>query len=297
MYRAIYRCLVLGVSIVVFAIGMAWGDRTNILPVLALVVLAIGMVMPQFLLRFLWRDLLAGMRLLKRKNYAAAKLWSERFIAKVRKAPWLKHVRWLVAGSYSRDPEALALNNLGAAETRLGAFEAAQGHLEEAIALDPESPFPFYNMGVLCLQVGTFDEAKPWFEKAEALGLGYGWAEQMVRAAQSLCALAKGGVAGKRAADQWPSRSDLPPATGDYRVDLLNDDVTTMEFVIEVLEQIFDHNGAQALLTMLAVDQHGSGVAGRYDEPEAQARMEKAVARARAANFPLSLRIAADTPA
>ena len=271
-YKALYLPILVSGSIIVFAIGMAWGDRTNILPPFALVLLAIGMFMPRHLLRFLWRDLLAGMRLMKRKDYAASKLRSERFIAKVRKAPWLKHMSWLVTGSYSGDPEALALSNLGAAEIKLGAFEAAQSHLEEAIALDPENPLPLGNMGVLRLQVGTWAEASPWFEKARALG----WVGRTVGSAQPL------------------AQPDLPPATGNYRVELLNDDVTSMEFVVELLEQVFDHNGGQAFRTMLAVHQNGSAVCGRYEEAEAQARMDEAVARALTAKFPLALRVAID---
>jgi ATP-dependent Clp protease adaptor protein ClpS len=298
-YKALYLAMLLGVSIMVFGIGMALTDRIDgarpATP-LVLVALAIMLLLPGRLLGFFWRDLLAGLRLLKRKDYAASKLRSERFIAKVRKAPWLKHLIWLGTSSYSRDPEAMALNNLGVAEINLGAFEAAENHLEETIALDPQNPLPYRNMGVLRLEVGTWAEARPWFEKAEALGLSDGWSDRMAQAAQSRFASNDGGVAADHGADQPTlAQPDLPPATGKYSVELLNDDVTSMEFVIDLLEQVFDHSGGQAVRTMLAVHDHGSAVCGRYEEAEAQARMDSAIARARAAGFPLSFRVATDT--
>ena len=293
-YRAIYWCLVLAVSIVVFAIGMAWGDRTNILPVLAPVVLAIGMALPEPLLLFLWRDLRAGMRLWKQKDHAGSKLRSERFVAKVRKAQWLKHVGWLAKGSYSGDPEALALNYLGSAEIRLGAYEAAQGHFEEAIALEPEDPLPYRNIGIARLLAGNPDEAISWLEKAEALGLRDASSDRLMKAAQSRFAF----LTSSYIADHTPSgQPDLPSATGDFRVELQNDDVTPMAFVVELLEQVFNHSEEQAIHTMLAVHDQGSAVCGRYEEADAQARMDSAIARARAAGFPLSLRVAIDTPA
>lgn len=293
LYRVIYQSVVVVVSIVVFGIGMALADRTNILPVLAMAVLVIGMVMPQLVLSFLWRDLLAGLRLLKQGDYAASKLRSERFVTNVRKAPWLKHVSWLVAESYSRDPEALALNNLGAAEIRLDAFEAAQNHLEQAIALDPENPLPYRNIGIVRLLAGNPDEATSWLEKAEALGLRDASSDKLMKAAKSPLALMYSHMA-----DQTPSgQPDLPPATGNFAVELLNDDLTPMEFVVELLEQVFDHSQAQAVRTMLTVHNQGSAVCGRYEEADAQARMESAIARTRAAGFPLSLRVAIAPPA
>ena len=87
---------------------------------------------------------------------------------------------------------------------------------------------------------------------------------------------------------------DLPPATGDFAVELLNDDLTPMEFVVELLEQVFDHSQPQAIRMMLTVHDQGSAVCGHYEEADALARMDNAIARARAAGFPLSLRVATE---
>jgi ATP-dependent Clp protease adaptor protein ClpS len=292
-YKALYVAILAGGTIAVLGVGTVLMDRAGHMPraaPLALVALGIAMLFPRRVPRFYWRDLIAGARLMKREDYAGSKIHFERFIAKVRRAPWLKNLLWLGTSSYSTDPEAMALNLLGIAEVCLGAFEAAQRHFEEAIALDPGNPLPHRGMADLRLRAGTSAEAISWIEKAAALGLRDDWGDRLMRATRPRFAFTDSGVV----AVQPPlPEADLPPATGNYRVELLNDDKTSMQFVVELLEQVFDHSGAQAIRTMLAVHDQGSAVCGRYDEAEARTRMDSATARARAAGFPLSLRVSA----
>jgi len=49
-----------------------------------------------------------------------------------------------------------------------------------------------------------------------------------------------------------------------YRVILLNDDYTTMEFVIQVLESVFEKSPAEAYRIMMHVHRQGRGLAGVY---------------------------------
>lgn len=49
-----------------------------------------------------------------------------------------------------------------------------------------------------------------------------------------------------------------------YKVLLHNDDYTSMEFVISILEQIFKKNTSEAAKIMMNVHQDGIGVAGIY---------------------------------
>ncbi len=296
-YKALYLAILAGGPIAVLGVGLALRDHAGRMPPaapLALVALVIAVLFRRQLLAFYWRDMIVGVRLLKREDYAASKIHSERFVAKVRKAPWLKNLIWLGTSTYPRDPEAMALNHLGVAEICLGAFEAAQQHIKEAIALDPDYPRPLRSMAALRLRVGTSAEAISWVEKAAALGLHDDWGDRMMQATRPRFAFTDDGIV----AVQPPlPEAELPPATGTYRVELLNDDKTPMEFVAELLEQVFDHSGARAIRTMLAVHDRGSAVCGRYDEAEARARMESATARTRAAGFPLSFRVSTDMPA
>jgi len=74
---------------------------------------------------------------------------------------------------------------------------------------------------------------------------------------------------------------------GLYKVLLHNDDFTTMEFVVELLRTLFRHGEHQAMTIMLHVHHHGVGVAGVFPREIAETKAEKAMALARAAEFPL----------
>ena len=76
-----------------------------------------------------------------------------------------------------------------------------------------------------------------------------------------------------------------------YRVLLHNDDYTTMEFVVAVLVQYFDHDVTGATRIMLQVHHAGVGVAGRFTRDEAETRAERATAEARRQGFPLLLTV------
>ena len=72
-----------------------------------------------------------------------------------------------------------------------------------------------------------------------------------------------------------------------YRVILLNDDYTSMDFVVAVLESIFRKSPAEAVQVMLQVHQRGQGVAGVYPKQIAEAKVTQVHDRAQKAGFPL----------
>jgi len=72
-----------------------------------------------------------------------------------------------------------------------------------------------------------------------------------------------------------------------YKVVLLNDDYTTMEFVVGVLETVFHKSPAEAYRVMMHVHLHGSGVAGVYPWEVAETKVETVTAMARHAEYPL----------
>ena len=88
------------------------------------------------------------------------------------------------SSAYSRDPEALALNNLGAAEIGLGEMAAAQQHLNRAIEVDSRCPLPYYNMGVLLKADGKTEEADNWFRQAAKLGFTRGPSDKFFKLVQ-----------------------------------------------------------------------------------------------------------------
>jgi ATP-dependent Clp protease adaptor protein ClpS len=72
-----------------------------------------------------------------------------------------------------------------------------------------------------------------------------------------------------------------------YKVVLLNDDYTTMEFVVTVLETVFDKSPAEAFRVMMHVHQQGRGIAGVYPWEVAETKTETVTSLAREAGFPL----------
>ncbi|HEX9984396.1 MAG TPA: ATP-dependent Clp protease adaptor ClpS [Thermoanaerobaculia bacterium] len=72
-----------------------------------------------------------------------------------------------------------------------------------------------------------------------------------------------------------------------FKVVLHNDDYTTMEFVVWVLESIFNMSEEQAIQVMLNVHLRGTGVAGIYTYEVAEMKIEKTTSLAREHEFPL----------
>lgn len=72
-----------------------------------------------------------------------------------------------------------------------------------------------------------------------------------------------------------------------FRVILHNDDYTTMQFVIEVLEGIFHKSPAEAHRIMMLVHTHGHGVCGAYPHEVAETKVALVHDSARSQGFPL----------
>lgn len=72
-----------------------------------------------------------------------------------------------------------------------------------------------------------------------------------------------------------------------YKVLLLNDDFTPMEFVVKVLEGIFHLDREQATRVMLKVHNEGVGVAGIYSRDIAETKVQQVTEYARSQQHPL----------
>lgn len=72
-----------------------------------------------------------------------------------------------------------------------------------------------------------------------------------------------------------------------YNVFLLNDDYTTMDFVVDVLKRIFGKNLTEATQIMLHVHKKGVGLAGVYPREIAETKVEAVHRMARDNEFPL----------
>ena len=91
----------------------------------------------------------------------------------------------------------------------------------------------------------------------------------------------EGGVVTQKKTAQKLQRPKL------YKVLLHNDDFTTMEFVVAVLQSIFHHSETSATAIMLHIHNHGVGVAGIYSYQVAEAKVAEVMHAAEKADYPL----------
>jgi ATP-dependent Clp protease adaptor protein ClpS len=84
-----------------------------------------------------------------------------------------------------------------------------------------------------------------------------------------------------------PERQQIKPPPL-YKVVLLNDDYTPMDFVVVVLEKIFRMNREAATLVMLNVHRQGRGVCGVFPRDLAATKVEQVGSFARRHQHPLA---------
>ena len=77
----------------------------------------------------------------------------------------------------------------------------------------------------------------------------------------------------------------------EYKVVMHNDDYTTMEFVIEVLTQIFNKKPEEANKIMIEVHKLGKGIAGIYSYDIAMTKAGTAMSWAKEEGFPFKLSV------
>ena len=76
-----------------------------------------------------------------------------------------------------------------------------------------------------------------------------------------------------------------------YKVIMLNDDYTPMEFVVYVLQQFFGRSNSEATKIMMNVHQRGVGVCGIYSFEVAESKAQKTMQYARQNEHPLQLQL------
>ncbi len=76
-----------------------------------------------------------------------------------------------------------------------------------------------------------------------------------------------------------------------FNVMMHNDDFTSMEFVTNVLTDVFNKSRENAIIIMLDVHKKGKGVAGTYTREIAEAKAEIAMERARKEEHPFKLTV------
>ena len=76
-----------------------------------------------------------------------------------------------------------------------------------------------------------------------------------------------------------------------YNVVLLNDETTPQDFVVNVLQAIFNKSVDEAKLVMLEVHEKGRGIAGTYSYEVAEQKSVETITDARRNEYPLDVTI------
>ena len=87
------------------------------------------------------------------------------------------------------------------------------------------------------------------------------------------------------------TKMERPPL---YKVLLHNDDFTTMDFVVFILQTVFNHGESEAVRIMLDVHRQGIGLAGVYTYEVAEMKVDKVASIAQLNEFPLLCTIEED---
>ena len=77
----------------------------------------------------------------------------------------------------------------------------------------------------------------------------------------------------------------------NYKVVMYNDDYTTMEFVINILVNVFNKKLVEAEMIMIDVHKRGKGVAGMYSYDIAITKVSTAMSMAKEQGFPFKLTV------
>ena len=94
----------------------------------------------------------------------------------------------------------------------------------------------------------------------------------------------KDGQVGGEVLERTEKRTVTPKM---YRVLLLNDDYTTMDFVVSILEDVFQKTPAEAFRLMMLVHNQGQAVCGAYPFDIAETKVDMVRQRAEREGFPL----------
>ncbi len=102
-------------------------------------------------------------------------------------------------------------------------------------------------------------------------------------------------VTGSKPGDEAESDGELLIAPAEtkpkrppfYKVVLLNDDYTPMDFVVTILEMIFRKNHEEAVEVMMQVHQKGAGICGVFTRDVAETKVDQVIEYARINDYPL----------
>lgn len=148
--------------------------------------IAIIFLIPGRIQGYYYRNFFRARKLLGERRYEESIMYNEKFLKEIQLYAWRKKLIWLSWGMYSKDIEAMALNNLGTSYLHLGKLDVAEFNFYEAIKLDTLYPIPYYNLSILSHIRGDVEEANNLYKKAFELGFKQTTFDKVVQIGQQI---------------------------------------------------------------------------------------------------------------
>lgn len=155
-------------------------------------IIPITLLIPGRIQGYYYRNFFKARRLLGERNFQASIECNENFLADIRLYTWRKKLIWLSWGMYSKDIEAMTLNNLGTSYLHSGNFDTAEGYFNESIRLDTSYPIPYYNLSVLANIKGNKENAEKLYKKSAELGFRQTTFDNVIQIGQQILANIEG---------------------------------------------------------------------------------------------------------
>ena len=104
--------------------------------------------------------------------------------------------------------------------------------------------------------------------------------------------IASNGVASVQTDDVLLAETKVKPKFPPYfKVVLLNDEYTPMDFVVWIIKDIFHKSHEEAVSIMLEIHQKGEGICGVYTRDVAETKAEEVIMVAKRNEYPLQCRV------
>lgn len=155
----------------------------NVLPDLArlpFVLLTLSLAAVSFVVA---RQFFVGRRHLKKKRWVDALTAFQAFETELAASPWKRRLSWLAAGVYTRDPVAIARNNVGVIHLENDKLELAAAAFRSALERDADYAVPHLNLAVVAAKRKDAGAMEASLKEADRLGLSSAKAHAKVRAA------------------------------------------------------------------------------------------------------------------
>ena len=186
-WKLIYVVVIAAGGLAAFAIASLVEYDSTLLIGLALLFFIPGRINGHY-----WRSFYTGRKLMDAGDHERARQEFEQFLVKARERPGLKSMIWLVWAVYTRDVEAMTLNNIGAILMQQGNLDPAESKLAQAIELDAEYPIPYFNLAIIEECRGNRDAAARSLATAQELGYRNTSIDKVIAGAASILAYVEG---------------------------------------------------------------------------------------------------------